>query len=332
MAKAWTRWQDWAEVGIGVLVLLSPLVVDTTTRAHVDDDRARRTDRHRRPRVARDARDGYGEWFQMVLGALLFISPWVIGYTELTAASWVSLGRRRADRRGGRDGDAAGERGAPRRSDRRNRVSSGRPWAHGGRRGPDHPGEAHHWQRTRRPVNASCKRPRSCSPSPASTPRPPRASPNGPRVPKGLVHYYFRRKTDLLAALVQRLPDGTVDARRVVVVGDIAESLRRLVAALDARLERVTAALSHLLWREADTHTAVRDALHDRYQSVVARRSATSSSPPVGRRWPRRTSTAPPRCSRSRSATGTRWPARGSDDDRMDPSAGARSCAERAGA
>lgn len=87
-------------------------------------------------------------------------------------------------------------------------------------------------------------------------------------VPKGLVHYYFRRKTDLLAALVQRLPDGNVDARRVVVVGDIAESLRRLVAALDARLDS-SPLLSHLLWREADTHKAVRDALHERYRSVV---------------------------------------------------------------
>ncbi|MEU4745915.1 helix-turn-helix domain-containing protein [Actinosynnema sp. NPDC023658] len=87
-------------------------------------------------------------------------------------------------------------------------------------------------------------------------------------VPKGLVHYYFRRKGDLLAALVQRLPDGNVDARRVVVVGDIGESLRRLVAALDARLE-ASPLLSHLLWREADTHKAVRDALHERYESVV---------------------------------------------------------------
>ncbi len=87
-------------------------------------------------------------------------------------------------------------------------------------------------------------------------------------VPKGLVHYYFRRKPDLLAALVERLPDGTVDARRIVVAGDIGESLRRLVAALDARLD-ASPLLSHLLGREADTHKAVRDALHARYQSVV---------------------------------------------------------------
>ncbi|MET8761417.1 TetR family transcriptional regulator [Lentzea sp. NPDC004782] len=88
-------------------------------------------------------------------------------------------------------------------------------------------------------------------------------------VPKGLVHYYFNRKKDLLAALVARLPDSTVDHRRVVVVGDIAESLRRLVAALDARLN-ASPLLSHLLWREADTHSAVRDAMRARYDNVAA--------------------------------------------------------------
>ena len=90
MAKAWTRWQDWAEVVIGVLVLLSPLVVETTTAAMwtmivlgaliaIDG-------------LVSLAMPGmvYGEWFQMVLGALLFISPWVMGYSDLMAASWVS--------------------------------------------------------------------------------------------------------------------------------------------------------------------------------------------------------------------------------------------------
>ena len=51
-------------------------------------------------------------------------------------------------------------------------------------------------------------------------------------VPKGLVHYYFRRKTDLLVALIERLPDESVERDRVVVPGDVAESLRRLVGQL----------------------------------------------------------------------------------------------------
>ncbi|WP_091504845.1 TetR/AcrR family transcriptional regulator [Amycolatopsis sacchari] len=88
------------------------------------------------------------------------------------------------------------------------------------------------------------------------------------RVPKGLVHYYFRRKSDLLGALIKRLPDEQIEPELVVVPGDIAESLRRLVRELDARLA-CSRMLSHLLWREADTHRAVRDALHERFQQLV---------------------------------------------------------------
>lgn len=90
MTKAWTRWQDWAEVVIGVLVLLSPLVVETSTAAMWTmivlgalialDGLASLA----RPSMV------YGEWFQIVLGALLFISPWVMGYSDLSGASWAS--------------------------------------------------------------------------------------------------------------------------------------------------------------------------------------------------------------------------------------------------
>ncbi|MBP2476831.1 AcrR family transcriptional regulator [Crossiella equi] len=86
-------------------------------------------------------------------------------------------------------------------------------------------------------------------------------------MPKALVHYYFRRKQDLLAALVARLPETPVRREAVVVPGDVAASLRRLVAELDARHDDSTV-LSHLLWREADTHPAVRDALHARFDDT----------------------------------------------------------------
>jgi AcrR family transcriptional regulator len=88
------------------------------------------------------------------------------------------------------------------------------------------------------------------------------------RVPKGLVHYYFRRKSDLLTALVKRLPDQFIEPAHVVVPGDVAASLRRLVAELDARLSD-SRLLSHLLWREADTHKDVREALQARFQTIV---------------------------------------------------------------
>lgn len=87
-------------------------------------------------------------------------------------------------------------------------------------------------------------------------------------VPKGLVHYYFRRKSDLLTALVAQLPDARIEPAVVVVPGDLAGSLRGLIVELDRRFNR-SLALSHLLWREADTHLAVRDALAERFQQLV---------------------------------------------------------------
>lgn len=87
-------------------------------------------------------------------------------------------------------------------------------------------------------------------------------------VPKGLVHYYFRRKPDLLEALVDRLPRDVVRCGEVIVPGDLMASLRRLVVALDAALDD-SAVLSHLLWREADTLPVVRDALQHRFDELV---------------------------------------------------------------
>lgn len=88
-------------------------------------------------------------------------------------------------------------------------------------------------------------------------------------VPKGLVHYYFTRKPDLLEALVGRLPEERIPVEQIVVAGDVGESLHRLVDVLDGTLER-SATLSHLLWREADTHPAVLDALQARFGRIVS--------------------------------------------------------------
>lgn len=87
-------------------------------------------------------------------------------------------------------------------------------------------------------------------------------------VPKGLVHYYFRRKQDLLTALVERLPDETVDSQAVAIPGDLRASLGRLVRELDAKLQS-SLLLSHLLWREADTHVAIQHALERRFRALV---------------------------------------------------------------
>ncbi|MFD9890613.1 SPW repeat protein [Amycolatopsis sp. NPDC058986] len=88
--RPWTRPHDWAEVVIGVVAALSPLWLSTSTGAMwtmivlgaliaLDG-------------LASLAMPGmvYGEGIQIVLGVLMFLAPWVIGYTEFNGASWTS--------------------------------------------------------------------------------------------------------------------------------------------------------------------------------------------------------------------------------------------------
>jgi uncharacterized membrane protein HdeD (DUF308 family) len=88
--RAWRRPHDWAEVVLGVVLLLSPLMFETTTAAMwtmvvlgaliaIDG-------------VVSLAMPGmvYGEGAQNVLGVLLFVSPWAMGYTAMTSAAWMS--------------------------------------------------------------------------------------------------------------------------------------------------------------------------------------------------------------------------------------------------
>lgn len=88
--RAWTRPHDWAEVVIGVVAALSPLWLSTSNAAMWTMVIL----------GALVAVDGlvslgapgvvYGEGIQIVLGVLLFVAPWVIGYTSLNGASWTS--------------------------------------------------------------------------------------------------------------------------------------------------------------------------------------------------------------------------------------------------
>lgn len=88
--RPWTRPYDWAEVVLGVVAVLSFLWMDTNNAAMwtmiilgalvaLDG-------------LASLAAPGqvYGEGIQIVLGVLMFISPWVMGYTEFSGISWSS--------------------------------------------------------------------------------------------------------------------------------------------------------------------------------------------------------------------------------------------------
>ncbi len=90
MAKRWMRWQDWGAVVLGVVAALSVLWVPTST-------------------VALWSLVVFGvllvlsglwslampgsvtsEYVHIGLGVLLFISPWVLSYTDLNGAAWTS--------------------------------------------------------------------------------------------------------------------------------------------------------------------------------------------------------------------------------------------------
>lgn len=88
--RPWTRPYDWAEVVLGVVAALSTIWMDT-------DNAAMWTMIVLGVLVALDglvslAAPGqvYGEGIQIVLGVLMFISPWVMSYTDLNGISWTS--------------------------------------------------------------------------------------------------------------------------------------------------------------------------------------------------------------------------------------------------
>jgi len=90
MVRPWARPHDWAEVVLGVLAALSPIVVATdmaTAWTLVVLGALIAVDG-----LASLAMPGmvYGEGIQIVLGALLFIAPWVMSYSAMTGAAWTS--------------------------------------------------------------------------------------------------------------------------------------------------------------------------------------------------------------------------------------------------
>src|SRR2546429_5241447 len=88
--QPWTRPYDWAEVVLGLVAALSSIWMDT-------DNAAMWTMIILGALVALDglaslAMPGmiYGEAVQIVLGVLMFLSPWVMSYTDMKGIAWSS--------------------------------------------------------------------------------------------------------------------------------------------------------------------------------------------------------------------------------------------------
>ncbi|MCW0211748.1 MAG: SPW repeat protein [Pseudonocardia sp.] len=89
-AKAWTRWQDWAALVVGVLFALSPIVTDA-------DPGAAWTTVVLGVLLALSALWSLAqpgsvtsEYTHGVLGVLIFIAPWVMSFSDLGGASWTA--------------------------------------------------------------------------------------------------------------------------------------------------------------------------------------------------------------------------------------------------
>ena len=88
--QKWNRWQDWSNVVLGVILFIAPFVFAATANmaaaytAYIGGvllvivglfDLA-------------NPDNQYGEWIEGLLGVLVFISPWVLGFSALTMLAW----------------------------------------------------------------------------------------------------------------------------------------------------------------------------------------------------------------------------------------------------
>ncbi len=91
--KAWTRWQDWVSLVLGVLLFISPWVFSTSTNGSSSWNAwivgvigvilALWT-------LASLSTATIAEWISLILGVWLFISPWVLGFAALSSAAWTA--------------------------------------------------------------------------------------------------------------------------------------------------------------------------------------------------------------------------------------------------
>jgi uncharacterized membrane protein len=92
--QKWNRWQDWANVVLGVILFITPFIFAATANtaaaytAYVGGvllvivglfDLA-------------NPENQTSQWIEGIVGVLVFISPWVLGFSALTAmaySAWV---------------------------------------------------------------------------------------------------------------------------------------------------------------------------------------------------------------------------------------------------
>ena len=89
--KAWTRWQDWGTVVLGIVIFATPFVFNVPVGDSVAWTAfgagvllvlgglwSEGTDE---PNMA-------VEWIPLIVGVALFVSPWIVGFSEQQNMAW----------------------------------------------------------------------------------------------------------------------------------------------------------------------------------------------------------------------------------------------------
>ena len=88
--QKWTRWQDWVALAAGLAAALSPLVTDTTTSATWTMVVLGVLIIAASVYSLAMPGDVISEGSHAVLGALLVISPWVMGFADMEGLAWTA--------------------------------------------------------------------------------------------------------------------------------------------------------------------------------------------------------------------------------------------------
>lgn len=92
MTTAWKRWQDYATIILGVALFVSPFVFGDTSQATASTTAyilgALLVLSGLLAAAMREANTV--EWIPVILGVVTFISPFVLGFTAVTAVAWAA--------------------------------------------------------------------------------------------------------------------------------------------------------------------------------------------------------------------------------------------------
>jgi hypothetical protein len=93
MSTAFRRWQDWAVITIGIVVFATPLVSGETSNGNAAYSAyilgvLVAAAGLLAASMASPSR--FVAWIAAALGVILFFTPWLFGFTAVTAIAWVT--------------------------------------------------------------------------------------------------------------------------------------------------------------------------------------------------------------------------------------------------